>query len=150
MNQKSRISQFLSADKIAVAGVSRNKNKFGSIVYRELLKKNINAVPVNPNMETAEGNPCFSDISVLPKDVDAVVCVVKPQETEEIVRQALAAGITKIWMQQGSESEDAVSFCLENNMSVVSNACIMMYAQPVTSIHKLHAGIAKLFGKYDK
>lgn len=148
MNQKQQIDQFLGADKIALAGVSRNKNKFGSSVYRELLQKGINVVPMNPNMETAEGNPCFSDIAGLPKDVDAILCVVKPAETEKLVKQAHSAGINNIWMQQGSESEAAVTFCKENGMSVVSKACVLMYAGPVNSIHKFHRGLAKLFGRY--
>jgi len=150
MNQRTEINQFLGANKIAIAGVSRNKNKFGSAVYRELLKKGINAVPMNPNMETAEGNQCFSGVSSLPKEVDALLCVVQPAETEKLVKEAHAAGITKIWMQQGSQSENALAWGRDNGMSIVSKACILMYADPVGSIHKFHRGIAKIFGGYHK
>ncbi len=150
MNQKEQIDRFLGSKKIALAGVSRNKNKFGSSVYRELLEKGMDIVPVNPNMETVEGNPCYRNIETLPDGVDALLCVVKPGETEKLVEQAHNAGIKNIWMQQGSESEAALAFCRDNGLSVVSKACILMYSDPVKSIHRFHRGLAKLFGRYHK
>jgi len=33
-------------------------------------------------------------------------------------------------------------------LSAVSGKCIMMYAQPVTSVHSWHKFFAKLFGQY--
>ena len=64
--------------------------------------------------------------------------------------EANEAGIKKIWMQQGSESPKAIKFCKENGIELVEGECIMMFSEPVKSIHKFHRGLNKLFGKYPK
>jgi predicted CoA-binding protein len=51
-------------------------------------------------------------------------------------------------MQQGSESRNAIKFCEENGISAVHNECIMMFVEPVKSIHSFHRWINKLVGKY--
>ena len=43
------IATFLNAGKYAVAGVSRNPKKFGHVVFKTLLKKGMDVLPVNPN-----------------------------------------------------------------------------------------------------
>lgn len=53
-------------------------------------------------------------------------------------------------MQQGSESQAAIDFCKENKIDYVSGECIMMFSEPVQSIHRFHRGIWKLIGKYPK
>jgi predicted CoA-binding protein len=40
------------------------------------------------------------------------------------------AGITKVWMQQGSQSDAAIEYCQQNGIEVVSKRCIMMFAEP--------------------
>jgi len=56
-------------------------------------------------------------------------------------------GIKSVWFQQGSSSDEAIKFCEEKGMSVVSGECIFMFAEPVDSIHKFHRWIWKIFGK---
>ncbi|MBI9101531.1 MAG: CoA-binding protein [Spirochaetales bacterium] len=150
MNQRHEIDAFFLSKIIAVAGVSRNKNKFGSVVYRELKKKGYNILPMNPNCDIIDGEKCYKQVSELPADVEGILCVVKPDITEELVRDAEYTGIGRIWMQPGSESTIAMNFCRERGIGVISKSCILMYAEPVQSIHKFHRGLARLFGRYNK
>jgi len=150
MNLRPQIDDFLSSSKIAIAGVSRNKNKFGNNVYRELKKKGFNVLPLNPNCDLIEGDRCYHTISALPSDVEALLCVMKPDITEKVLDQAVKGQIKKIWIQQGAESEKAITLCQEQGITPVTKSCIMMYAGPVDSIHKFHRGIAKLFKSYHK
>lgn len=71
-----------------------------------------------------------------------------PSETENIVKEAKESGIKFIWMQQGSESENAINYCKENGIHVVAGKCILMFVEPVKSIHKFHRWIDKVTGKY--
>ena len=64
--------------------------------------------------------------------------------------QRTIAIIKNIWMQQGSEAKDAINFCKDNGIDVVHGECILMFAEPVSSIHSLHRWINKLIGKYPK
>lgn len=144
---KSDVEKFLAQKHIAVVGVSRKRQKFGNAVYTELKKKGYQVYPVNPNMESLAGEPCYARLKDIPGPVDAVVLVVKPAVCETLVKEAKDAGITHIWMQQGSHSDTAIRYCQENNMTVIANECVMMFVEPVSSIHKFHRWIWKLFGK---
>ena len=150
MNTRKTMNAVLGAPVIAVAGVSRNRNKFGSALFRELSEKGLNVVALNRHMDSFEGQPCYKGIEDLPAEVGSLITVVKPDETRKLLEAAEKKGIRKIWMQQGSESAEAVAFCEEKGLEYVQKACVLMYADPVGSIHKFHRGIAKLFGKYLK
>ncbi len=147
MTKRIDVDDFLAQEKLAVVGVSRKKRKFGNAVYKELKKKGYRVFPVNPHMDSLEGEPCFADLKSLPEPVGGAVLVVPPAKTEEVVKDAAAAGIPRIWMQLGAKSEDAIEFCKQNDITVISNECIIMYAEPVTSFHKFHRWLWKVFGK---
>ena len=147
MNSKKTVEEFLAQKKIAVVGVSRKKTKFGNAIYRELKQKGYTVYPINPNIKEYEGVICYPDLYSLPEKIDAVVINVPPEQNEKLVREANEIGITKIWLQQGSQSENAVKFCKENGMDCVSNECILMFAQPSAFIHRTHKWVWGVFGK---
>ena len=147
METKLLIDNFLSQNKIAVVGASRNSKKFGNIVYKDLRKKGYHVLPINPNATEIEGDQCFPDIETLPEKVDGLVFVTPPEQTENILKHAEQAGIKKVWLQQGAESERAIQFCEEKNIDCIHGECIMMFAEPVESFHKFHRWIWKVFGK---
>ena len=147
---KAAVEEFVSQPKLAVVGVSRDRQKFGNAAYRELKHKGYQVYPVNRNVETIEGDRCYAKLDVLPEKVDGVVIVVPPPETEQVVREVEAAGIKHVWMQQGSESEKAIQYCQEHGIREVHGECIMMFAPPVKSAHRWHRGAWKLFGKLPK
>lgn len=147
MNSKKVVEDFLSQKKIAVVGVSRKKTKFGNAIYKELKQKGYNVFPVNPNMQTFEGDTCYSDLKSIPDKADAVIINIPPLQAEKVVREANQAGIKKVWLQQGSQSESALKYCEENGIDCVSNECILMFAQPLAFIHRAHKWIWGVLGK---
>jgi len=147
MNSKKIVEEFLAQKKIAVVGVSRKKTKFGNAIYKELKQKGYRVLPVNPNMQSFEGDICYPDLLSLPEKVDAVVINVPPVQTEKVVKEAKEAGINKVWLQQGSQSEAAIKFCEENGIDCVSNECILMFAQPSAFIHRAHKWVWGVLGK---
>jgi len=147
MNSKKLVEEFLAQEKIAVVGVSRKKTKFGNAIYKELKQKGYNVFPVNLNMQTFEGDTCYPDLLSLPEIVDAVVINIPPAQAENVLREVKQAGINKVWLQQGSQSESAVKYCEENGIDCVSNECILMFAQPSAFIHRAHKWIWGVMGK---
>jgi len=147
MNSKKIVEEFLAQKKIAVVGVSRKKTKFGNAIYRELKQKGYTVFPINPNIKEYEGVICYPDLYSLPEKIDAVVINVPPEQTEKVVREANEIGTTKVWLQQGSQSENAVKYCNENGIDCVSNECILMFAQPSAFIHRAHKWVWGVFGK---
>jgi len=147
MNSKKLVEDFIAQKKIAVVGVSRKKTKFGNAIYKELKQKGYNVFPINPYITTFEGDVCYPDLLSLPEKVDAVVINVPPAQTEKVVREAKEAGINKVWLQQGSQSDEAVKFCEENGIDCVSNECILMFAQPSAFMHRVHKWVWGVLGK---
>ena len=141
------INDFLKQKKIAVAGVSRSGKKFGNTVFNELKDKGYQAFAINPNSSAINGEPCYNSIADLPVAVDGMVMVVPPAHTIELAGQALKAGIKRIWLQPGSESQQVVDFCRQNGILCVSDECILMHLEPAKFIHRLHRWLKRLFTK---
>jgi predicted CoA-binding protein len=57
--------------------------------------------------------------------------VVPPKITESIVKECKNLGVDKVWMQPGSESEFAISFCRENSIKVLYGVCVMLERRKV-------------------
>jgi uncharacterized protein len=150
VTRKADVDDFIAQKTLALVGVSRKKTKFGNAIYTELKKRGYRVYPVNAYMETYEGDPCYKDLKTLPEPVGGVLISVHPDKTEQVVKDAATAGIKRVWIQQGSRSDAAVNACKENNMTYVSDECILMFLEPVGSIHKFHRWIRKLFGKLPK
>ena len=147
MTSKAAVEDFLAQRTLAVVGASRDDNKFGSKVYKDLLAKGYQTYPINPNAETIEGQPCYSSLIALPEAVDGIVVVVPPRVTEKVVQEAAEVGVPRVWMQQGSESREAIRLCEENGISVVYGECILMFAEPAEFYHRAHRWVWGLLGK---
>ncbi|GAB4539979.1 MAG: CoA-binding protein [Anaerolineae bacterium] len=147
MTSKAAVQDFLAQRTLAVVGASRDDKKFGNKVYKDLIRKGYQTYPVNPHAGEIEGQPCYPDLKSLPELVDGVVFVVPPAQTEQMVREAAGLGIVRVWMQQGSESEEAIRFAEEQGMSVVAGECILMFAEPAEFYHRLHRWVWGLLGR---
>ena len=146
MTTQASVEGFLAEKTLAIAGVKRNGSGFGNVVLKDLTGKGYDLLPVHPTAEEVGGMRCSPSLAELPRSVGGLVLIVPPEQTEQLVREANDAGIARIWMQQGAESAEAIRFCEENGIDVVSGQCIMMFAEP-TGIHKFHRWINGIFGK---
>jgi hypothetical protein len=121
------LQDFLRKENVfAVVGVSRNPAKYGHQVYKDLKEAGYVVYPVNPSIDEVLGDRCYHSLSELPEKPDVVDTVVPPQVTEEIVEECKQLGIARVWMQPGSESEQAIEFCGRNKLKVVHGVCVMV------------------------
>lgn len=148
-NQQS-ITEFLQQKKIAVVGVSRNKDKFGNMIYRELKNAGYQVMAVNPNADMVEGDRCYAGLGALPEKPDGVILVIPAKQGVEIVEEAARLGIRYVWVQQGAESPEIEKRCKELGLVAVSGECIFMFLEPVKSIHAVHRFFRRLFGSMPK
>ncbi len=150
MITKLQIEKFFESDYIAVAGVSRDDKKFSNIVFRELKSKGKTVLPVNPNMETFEGEKCFSSLDTLPVNTKSIVIVTGKKHTDQVFKEAVNRGFENIWIQNTSETDFILKKVDKTEANVICKECILMHLEPVGGIHKFHRGINKIFGKYPK
>jgi predicted CoA-binding protein len=147
MSASEPISEFLSQRKLALVGISRSGKGFGNVAFRELRSRGYQVHPVHPQATAIEGHPCRPSLLELPGKVGGVVLVVPPTVTEQVVCEAVKAGIPRVWMQQGSESAEAIRYCEENGLQVISGQCILMFLEPLAFVHRLHRWIWRILGK---
>ena len=120
------MESFLNPDnRIGVVGVSKDKEKWGYRLYVHLRDEGLNVYPVNPKYVEIDGQECFPDVTSVDDGLDVVVTVVPPEVTEEVVEQCVDAKIGRVWMQPGSESDEAVEYCKKNGIEVVHDACMV-------------------------
>ena len=150
INSKKNIDEFLQQEKIAVVGVSRNKDKFGNMIYRDLKAAGYKVMAVNPNADMVEGDRCYAGLGALPEKPDAVLLVIPSKQGIEIIEEAAKMGIQHIWVQQGANSPELDKRLVELGLVAVSGECIFMFLEPVKSVHAFHRFFRRIFGRMPK
>jgi len=148
-----KVDDFLAQKRIAIAGVSRNNSHHpvGNLIYHRLKNSGHDVFPVNPHMQTFEGDPCYPNLQSIPGHVDGVVIITRPETTAQIVRDCSDAGVRRVWMHQSigkgsSVSPEAVEYCRQRDISVIAGACPMMYGPGVDVGHTCMRWFLKLTG----
>ena len=150
---ETKVQDFLAQKRIAVAGVSRDKSHHpaGNLIYHRLKKTGHEVFPVNPHMQSFEGDRCYPDLQSIPGGVDGVVVITRPEVTRQIVRDCDAAGVRRVWMHQSmaqgsSVSPEAVEYCRQHDISVIAGACPMMFGPRVDIGHTCMRLIMRMTG----
>ncbi len=120
------IKEFMDQKRFAVVGATDNPEKYGNRIVKNLRDRGYEVYPVNPKLEEVEGLRCYPSIAALPVAVDVVDFVVPPAATEKILPQCADMGLRRIWLQPGSESEQAIAFCQDHQLEVVHSVCVML------------------------
>lgn len=145
MTSRASIEAFVETKRLALVGASRRKGKFGNTLLRELRKKGYALKIIHPMADTIEGEPCLHSLSDVAGTVEGAIIVTSPRAVPDLLRQAAAAGIQRVWLQQGAESPEALAVGNELGLDVIHGQCILMHAQP-SGPHALHRFLVKLFG----
>jgi predicted CoA-binding protein len=146
MTSRAAVEAFLSEPAIAVVGASRSGHKFGNAAVRTLRRKGYRVYALHRSAEAIDGERCYRRFADLPEPVHAALVVVPPAEAIDVVRDAAAAGITRVWLQQGAESDAVLAACKAVGVEVISGECVLMFAHP-NGIHRIHHWIQGLRGK---
>jgi len=134
----------------AVVGVSKNKKKFGRMVFEELKTKGYKVLAINPTVKSFDGEKVYSSIAELPKEVKRVIILTAKSQSADIVQQALDAGMTHVWLQNNCETPKALELGKQGKAQFIYGKCIFMIAEPVKGIHAFHRSIKRAFGSFPK
>lgn len=142
------IQAFITGKRIAVIGASRtNKNKFGNMAAAELKRRGYEVCFVHPQAETIDSEAVYPNLSVLEGQVDGVLVSLPAEKGADVLRDAAAAGISNVWVQQGGESAELIKLGEELKLNLVAGKCILLYAEPVRGFHSIHRFVARLTGQ---
>jgi predicted CoA-binding protein len=122
-----KIGSFLDSGPFAVVGASVDRSKYGNKVLRCYQQHGKEVYPINPRADAVEGLRAYPSLGSLPVKPKAISVITPPAITEQVVREAAAAGVTHIWMQPGAESDAAVRTAESLGMSVIAGGpCILV------------------------
>jgi len=120
------IKEFMAQKRFAIVGATDNPEKYGHQIFKNLKSRGYEVYPVTPRLKELERTRCYASLADIPVKVDVVDFVVPPEVTEEILKECKDLGLSRIWLQPGSESEAAITFCHESNLKVVHGVCVML------------------------
>jgi predicted CoA-binding protein len=140
------IQEFLKQPRLAIIGVSRNPNHFAHRMFITMKGKGYTVYAVNPFTDRIGAEPSFPSVRAVPEKVDGAVVLLPPEKVVSVLQDIVGAGISRVWIQQQSESKEAIQFCTDHHITVISGECLLMYLEPVTGAHRFHRWIRKVTG----
>jgi predicted CoA-binding protein len=148
---KEAARDFLSRQRIAVTGVSREETSHGSnTVYRRLRERGYDVFAINPNAQEVEGDTAYPDLESVPGGVDAVVIGTRPEIADATMKDCVRLGISRVWMHKGpgpgSVSTTAAEYGRERGVTVIDGGCPLMFDPTADFAHKCMKGIFTLTG----
>jgi uncharacterized protein len=125
------ISDFIQRRIWAVVGASTNPGKYGNIIFRRMIANGYRVYAVNPRAGEIDGHPFYPNLAALPEKPEVVDVVAPPKMTEAILREAAALGISRVWLQPGAESPEAIRLGEALGLCLVYNSCCMVHCWPI-------------------
>jgi predicted CoA-binding protein len=112
---------------IAMVGASNKDIRPSYFVFKYLLERGYNMIPVNPGLAGKEllGRKIYATLADIPEPVDMIDIFRASKYALPIVRDALALNPRPqvIWMQIGVRDGEAAKLAEDNGLKVVMNRC---------------------------
>ena len=151
---RAAIDDFLLRKRIAIAGVSRRPQDFSRMLMREFVVRGYDIVPVNPLAGDIEGIAATARIGDIQPPPEAVLLMTSPEHSDEVVRDAVAAGVKRLWLYRGTASAglsaESLALCSENKIALIAGECPFMYLPNAGAIHSIHRFFRQVVGAMPK
>ncbi len=127
MSDDPQIQAFLNGSPFAVVGASTDRSKYGNMVLRTYLQKELAVTPVNPRADEVEGVAAVKSLSDIEGTVHGISVITPPSITEKVVEECIQLNIRHIWMQPGAESDAAVTAAQAAGINVIHGGpCLLV------------------------
>jgi predicted CoA-binding protein len=143
-----RAAAFLKEPRIALVGLSRDEKSFSRYVFRELVSRGIDVVPVTPDAVEIEGRRCWPRVGAILPPVTAALIMTAPDRAELVHADGVNAGIRKVWLHRGAGvgagDARAVAFAEQNGLELVKDLCPFMVLPGAALGHRIHGFFRRL------
>jgi len=109
---------------IAVVGHSDRSYRTSYQIARYLRQSGYTVYPVNPEIESVNGQPSYPSLAQVPEPIDIVNVFRRSEFLPEIIDEAIAVGAKAVWAQLGVLSDDAANKAHAANLPLVMDQCI--------------------------
>ena len=107
----------------AVVGLSDDPARDSHRVARFLAERGYRIVPVNPRIESWEGEKAYPDLLTIPVPVEVVDLFRRPEEVPAHVDEAIRIGAKAVWMQLGVVHAEAATRAEAAGLTVIQDRC---------------------------
>lgn len=116
------LAPMLAPRSVALIGASRKRNTVGNDMMRNLIPSCYPGpvYPVNPSYNTLYGYRCFPDIASVPEPVDLAVLSVPNRVLEQVVADAIEAGVKALVIFASAELEGEIDSLLRERVAARS------------------------------
>ena len=113
-----------STKTIAVVGLSNKPDRDSHEIAGYLQEAGYRIIPVNPTIQETLGEKAYKSLRDVAERVDVVQIFRRPEEVPGIVDDAIAIGAKVVWMQPGTENEEAAERAEAAGLKAVMGACM--------------------------
>ena len=114
------------SNSIALVGASKNPNKYGNKILKDLISKGYRVFPINKSEKEIEGLEVFKNVTDLKEIPSIIDFVVPPNESRTVTIYLVSKGYDNFWYQPGAESQDISSYLKFLNKNFIDDKCIMV------------------------
>jgi predicted CoA-binding protein len=111
-------------DTITVVGASRDPGKEAHAIPAHMQKHGWRIIPVNPYADEVFGEQAYPTLADVPEPLGLVDVFRPSEDAADIVRQAIAAGATAVWLQLGIVSAEARALAEAAGIAYVEDRCL--------------------------
>ncbi len=137
-----------------MVGVSRNPKDFSRMLFRELVCRQYEIIPVNPSAQEIDGYPCHPRIGDIDPPVKTVLLMTPRTSSSQVLRECADVGADLVWLYgingEQDVDADALRYCRDHGIGVVPGYCPYMFLEKAALYHRLHGFVARLIGKYPR
>jgi acyl-CoA synthetase (NDP forming) len=148
------IQSFLNAKSVALIGASRDEKSYSRSLLRELQRVGMQVVPVNPSASEIEGLPCAAEVGEVQPLPQAALIVTAPARSDGLIRDSVAAGIKIVWARGGAGPKTVTAetrqLCDQRGVALIEGYCPLMFLPQAVFVHRLHAFLVRLAGRYPR
>jgi hypothetical protein len=90
----------------------------------------------------------IQSVSELPSGIDSAVIGLTKTDPADTIEELEKKGLKRFWIHWRTETPELKRRCKESQVQCIIGRCPMMYLGRGLSIHSMHRGVARLFGKY--
>ncbi|MDY6766243.1 MAG: CoA-binding protein, partial [Candidatus Nanohaloarchaea archaeon] len=133
------LDAFFTPDSVAIIGASREGGKVGHAVLRNFVEEDFRGdiYPVNPEAERILGLDVYGSVNDIAEEVDLGVVTVPPTVANDVVQEAVDAGVDGIIVitsgyseigEEGEEREEELASILEgSDTRLLGPNCLGVY-----------------------
>jgi predicted CoA-binding protein len=124
LNDGALLDLLAHARVIAVVGYSDKPHRTSYQIAQFLRRVGYVVYPVNPSVETIDGEKSYASLADVPEDIDIVNVFRRSEYLPGVVDDAIQVGAKAVWAQLGVHDERAAQKAQAAGLDLVMDTCI--------------------------